>query len=76
MDDVLCVTPLACWSPSDSDSFDDCFDSVSSVDEDELDFFVGMDHELSGEDLDFFCRDGRHGVVGLRGSWGHFCWNG
>lgn len=54
MDDVLCVTPLACWSPSDSDSFDDCFDSVSSVDEDELDFFAGMDHELSGEDLDFF----------------------
>jgi hypothetical protein len=49
---------------------------VSSIDEDELDFFAGMDHELSGEDLDFFCRDGRHGVVGLRGSWGHFCWNG
>jgi hypothetical protein len=23
MDDVLCVTPLACWSPCDSDSGDD-----------------------------------------------------
>lgn len=38
LDDVLCVTPLAFWSPSDSSGFDDCFDFESTVGEDDLGF--------------------------------------
>jgi hypothetical protein len=49
LDNVLCVTPLACQSPSDSDSFGDCFDSQSSVDDDDLGSFTEMD-ESSDED--------------------------
>jgi hypothetical protein len=37
-----------------SGSFDDYFDSQSSIDEDDLDFFAEMDNESSEEDLDFF----------------------
>jgi hypothetical protein len=50
---VLCVTPLACRSPSDSNSFSDCFDSQSLVDDDDLGSFTEMD-ESSDEDLDIF----------------------
>lgn len=39
--DVLCVTPLACRSPSDSDSGDDFFDSESMIEDDDLGFFRG-----------------------------------
>jgi hypothetical protein len=53
LDNMLCVTPLACRSPSDYDSFSDCFDSQSLVDDDDLGSFVEMD-ESSDEDLDIF----------------------
>lgn len=71
MDDVLCVTPLAFWSSSGSGGFDDCLDSESSVDEDDLGFFAEMDHESFGEDL-LFCHDERRDVRSLRGCWGSF----
>jgi hypothetical protein len=41
LDDVLCVTPLAFWSPSVSSGFDDCFDFESTVGEDDLGFLQG-----------------------------------
>jgi hypothetical protein len=53
LDNMLCVTPLACQSPSDYDSLSDCFDSQSSVDDDDLGSFAKMD-ESSNEDLDIF----------------------
>lgn len=49
LDNVLCITPSACRSPSDSDSFSDCFDSQSSMDDDDLGSFTEMD-ESSDED--------------------------
>lgn len=54
LDDVLCVTPLAFWNPSGSSGFNKWFNSKSSIDENNLGVFVEMDHESSGEDLDFF----------------------
>ena len=41
LDNVLCVTPLACRSPSDSDNSSNCFDSQLSVDDEDLGSFYG-----------------------------------
>lgn len=53
LDNVLCITPLACRNPSNSDSVNNYFDSQSSIDEDDLGFFVEMDDASFEEDLDF-----------------------
>lgn len=45
---------LAFWSPLGAEGFGDYFDFESSIDEDNLGFLAKMDHELIGENLDFF----------------------
>jgi hypothetical protein len=61
------VLLLAFWSPSSAEGFGDYFDFESSIDEDNLGFLAKMDHELIGENLDFFRCDGRRGVDARRG---------